>query len=107
MAGWDAAFGERKQFVPAIRSVPSIPAPALGQFHVVRMADPEVPRERIVPRERLLLGAQMTAHFLLARIVDRVLVACEVVRPAENRVARFARRRINSFAFVRPVLRVP
>ena len=90
------------------------------------MTDPEVPCERIVPRKRLLLGAQMTAHFLLARIVDRVLVACEVVRPAENRVARLARRRVNSFAlefhvsfyacrrffesatyFVRPVLRIP
>lgn len=72
-----------------------------------RVHDPHVPRQRVVSRKRLLLGAQVTADFLLARIVYRVLVPGEVVRPREDGVARFARRRIDALAFVWSRLAVP
>lgn len=89
------------------RSVSSVSSPTLRQLDVVWMAHSEVSGERIVPRKRLLLGAQVAAHFLLACVVDRVFVSCEIVRPREDGVTRLARRRIYSLAFVRPVLCVP
>jgi hypothetical protein len=62
------------------------------------MYDSQVPRERIVPAEGLLLGAQWAVHLLLARVVDGVLVSCQVVRPGENGVAWLSGRRIDSLA---------
>lgn len=61
--------------------------PAFGQLDVLRMYDSQVPRERIVPAEGLLLGAQRAVHLLLACVVDGVFVSCQVVRPGENGVA--------------------
>lgn len=45
----------------------------------IGMYNPHVPRERIVPRKRLLLRAQMAADLLLAIVMDRILVPSEVV----------------------------
>jgi hypothetical protein len=58
---------------------------------MIGMADPEMSRERIIPGEGLLFGAQMTAHFLLSRVVDRVFMSSEIIRPREDGVARLAR----------------
>lgn len=64
------------------------------------MYDSQVPRERIVPAEGFLLGAQRAVHLLFARVVDGVFVSCQVVRPGENGIARLSGRRIDSFALV-------
>lgn len=50
-----------------------------------------MPRERIVPAKALLLGAQRTMHLLLARIVNRVFMSREIVRPGEDGIARLSR----------------
>ena len=64
------------------------------------MHNSHMPREGIVPREEFL-HAHVTAHLLLAVIVYRVLVPCQVVAAAEDRVARFARAGIDALALVR------
>lgn len=64
-------------------------ASSLVQFDMIGMADAEMSGQRIVPAECLLLSTQMTPHFLLARIVDGVLMSCEIVWARENGVARF------------------
>lgn len=71
------------------------------------MYDAHMSSEGIVPAERLLFGTQVTSHLLLARIVNGVLVSCEVVRSREDGVARLARRGIDALAFVGSRLRVP
>jgi len=73
---------------------------------VIRVNDSEMSGERVVPAERLFLGAQRTVHFLLPGVVDRVLVPGQVVRAREDGVARFARRRVDSLALVWPRLRI-
>lgn len=65
-----------------------------------------MPGEGIVPAECFLLSAQVTAHFLLARIVYCVFVSREVVGPREDGVAGLAGRWINAVAFVWASLRV-
>lgn len=72
----------------------------------VRMAHAVVPCERVRPAERLVLGAQVASDFLLARVVDRVLVPRQVVRPREDRVTRLARARVDPVAPMRACLRV-
>jgi hypothetical protein len=63
---------------------------------VFRVHHSQVPCERIVPAEGLLLGAQRTVHLLLARVVDGVFVSREIVRPGEDGIARLSGRRIDS-----------
>jgi hypothetical protein len=72
--------------------------PAFGQLDVLRMNDSQVPRERIVPAEGFLLGAQRAVHLLLARVVDGVFVSCQVVGPGEDCVTWLSGRRIDSLA---------
>jgi len=89
-----------------VGSVSTIPASDLVQLNVIRMAHSEVACKGIVPTEGLLLGTQVTAHLLLACVVDRILVSCEIVRSRENGVAGLAGRRVNALALVGPVLGV-
>lgn len=70
------------------------------------MHDPHVSGQRIIPREGLLLGAEVTSHFLLPRVMNRVFVACQIIRPREDRVARFAGARVYPLTFVRAGLRI-
>lgn len=63
-------------------------------------------RECVVATESLLLGTDGTMHLLLARIVDGVFMASEIVRAGEDGIAWFAGRRVDSLAFVRSSLRV-
>jgi len=73
---------------------------------VIRVHHSQMSGEGIVPAERLLLGAQRTVHFLLAGIVDRVLVPGQIVRSREDGVARLARRWVDALALVWPRLRI-
>ena len=75
-----------------------VSAPALREVDVIRVDDTQMAGEGVVPAERLLLGAQRTVHLLLAGIVDRVLVPGQIVRSREDRVARLARRGVDSLA---------
>jgi len=70
------------------------------------MAHSKVACEGIVPAEGLLLCTQVTAHLLLARVVDGILMAREVVRSREDGVAGLARRGVDALALVGPVLGV-
>jgi len=90
-----------------ILSLSTSSASSLSKLDVFRMTNTEVPGESIVSTEGFLLCTQMTADFLLPRIVNCIFVSCEIVRPRENGVAGFASGGVNSFAFVRSVLRVP
>lgn len=72
----------------------------LGMHHA------QVTSQCVVPAECLLLGAQRTVYFQLARVVDGVLVTREVVRPRENGVAGLAGGWVDAFTFVRPRLGV-
>lgn len=85
--------------------VPAASAVLSGEVDF-RMNNPHMPGEGVVPRERLLFYTQRTAHFLLARIVNCVLVSGEVVWPREDGVAGLACRGVDSLALVRPRLRV-
>lgn len=76
-----------------------------GKFHV-GMADTVMPCQCICAAERLLLGTQVAPDLLLAAIVNRVLVPCEVVRSGEDSVARLASARVDAATLVGPVLRV-
>ena len=70
------------------------------------MHNPHVPSKRIVPAERLVLTAILTPDLLLAAVVDRVLVASQIVRPAEDGIARLAGARVDARALVRTNLAV-
>lgn len=63
-----------------------------------------VSRQRIVARERLGFIAQCTADLLLAYVVNRVLMSCEIVWTREDCVARFACGGVDALALVRPRL---
>ena len=70
------------------------------------MADAVVSGEGVGTAERLVLGTQAAAYPLLARVVDRVLVAREVVWPREARATRLAGVRVQAIAAVRTCLAV-
>lgn len=72
----------------------------------LRMHDAHVTSEGVVAAESLLLNAQGATHLLFAGVVDRVLMAGQVVGPREDRVARLARRRVDALALVWARLRV-
>ena len=59
-----------------------------------------MPGQCIIARESLFFGAQMTADLLLAGIVDRVFVPCQIVGSREDRIAWLSCRRIDPFALV-------
>jgi len=62
--------------------------------------------ECVGPAECLLIGAKIAPDFLLARIVDGVLVAGKVVGPREDRVAGLPGARVDAVTPVRPGLGV-
>jgi len=64
------------------------------------MDDAHVSRQRIIAGEGLLLHAESAADFLLTTVVDRVFMTSEIVRPGEDGVAGFARRRIDLVTLV-------
>ena len=68
--------------------------------------NPHVPGERIVSRERLLLGTVLTPDLLLSRIVNSVLVSRKIVWSRKDGVAWLSSRRIDALTFVRSGLRV-
>jgi len=84
----------------------SAPTPMLAWKVNVRVTDTEVPGQRIVAAEGLLLGAQVAAHLLLARVVDRVFVAREIVGPREDGIAGLASRRVYTLTAMRTCLRI-
>lgn len=82
------------------------PATALVELDVLGMHHAQVSGKRVVPTERLLLGADGTVYLLLAGVVYGVLVACQIVWPREDGVTRLSGRGVDSLALVRPRLRV-
>ncbi len=73
-------------------------APSLVLINVLGMHNTQMSCQCVVPAEALLLGAQRTVHLLLPGIMDRVLVPGQIVRSREDRVARLARRGVDSLA---------
>ena len=66
-----------------------------------------VSSQGVITREGLFFRAQVAPYLELARIVDRVLMTCQVVRPREDRVARLAGRWIDAVTAMGTGLRVP
>jgi hypothetical protein len=64
---------------------------ALVKLDVLRMDNSEMPRESIIPAEGFFFGADRTVHLLFTRVVDRVFMASEIVRPREDGVAGLSR----------------
>jgi hypothetical protein len=87
----------------AVRSF--VRAPSLVLIHVLGMHNTQVSCQCVVPAECLLLGAQRTMHLLLPGIVDGILVPGQIVRPREDRVARLARRGIDSLTLCQVSMR--
>ena len=65
-----------------------------------------VPGEGIGSAERLLVGAEIAAHFLLSCVVYRILVASKIVGPREDSIARLPGAWIDALALVRSGLAV-
>lgn len=68
--------------------------------------DAHVAGESVVAREGLLFDAESAAHLLLADVVDRVLMASEIIRTREDRVAGLSSCGIDALALVRASLAV-
>lgn len=79
------------------------PSATLRLVDIFGMYHSEMTGQRIVSAECLFFSTQRTVDFLLARVVDCVLVPREIVRSREDSVARLSRRRVNSFALVQIV----
>ena len=79
-----------------MRSV--VRAASLVLIYVLGMHNTQMSCQCVIPAECLLLGAQRTVHFLLPGVMDRVLVPGQIVRSREDRVARLARRGVDSLA---------
>jgi hypothetical protein len=71
------------------------------------MFDPPVTDESVGTAERFLVGADFAPDLLLLRVVDGVLVTCEIVGPGEDGVAGLAGGGVNALTFVRTGLRAP
>jgi hypothetical protein len=69
------------------------------------MLNAQVPRECISARNGVFF-VEIVVSLLLVRVVDRVLVPSEIIRPREDGVARLSRPWIDALAFVRPRLQV-
>jgi hypothetical protein len=72
----------------------------------LRMHDTHVSRQSIVARECLLFDAKRATDFLLASVVDGVLVTGEIIRTREDRIARLAGCGVDALTLVRPRLGV-
>lgn len=72
----------------------------------IRVYDAHVPRERIAARKCLLLHAVGAANLLLSIIMNRVLVAREIVGARKDGIARLVGRGVQTFALVRTCLAV-
>lgn len=81
-------------------SVMSTTPPPLRHINMLRMDHAQMTSQSVIPAECLLLGTQVTMNFLLARIVDGVLVPREIVWPREDGVAGLSCRWIDSLALV-------
>jgi len=57
-----------------------------------------VSSECVCPAECLFVGAQVAAHLLLARIVNRIFMPCQVVGPREDGIAGLASTRVDAVA---------
>ena len=64
------------------------------------VADAVMPSECVRPAERLYVGAEMTPVLSLACIVNCILVACKIVGPREDGVARIPGAWVNTVAQV-------
>lgn len=62
--------------------------------------------KRIIAAKCLLLGTEMTPHFLLACVVDGIFMTGQIIRPGENRVAGLPSRRVDSLTAVGTSLRI-
>ena len=103
--GKDSRKQPRKsQFFPA--SITSF-ALLLSRPIDIWMYHAHVSRQSVIARKALFFRTDVAVYFLLARIVDRILMSRKIVGSREDRVARLARRGINSVASMRPSLRVP
>lgn len=79
--------------VPSAASLLARPV-HLGMHHA------HVSGEGVIATEGLLLSAKMAPHLLLARVVNRIFVPSKIVGPREDRIAWFARRRIDPLTLV-------
>lgn len=70
------------------------------------MLDPPVTNQGVAARKEFVVIANLTSHFRLGRIVNRIFVPCQIVRPRENGVTRFPCRWINPHATVRAGLSI-
>ena len=83
-----------------------VPAASLALKVDLRVHNPHVPRQSIVPAKCLLFTTELTPDLLLLTIVDSILVPREVVWPAEDGIARLAGTWIDARALVGSSLRV-
>lgn len=83
-----------------------IPAPSLTLKIYFRVYHSHVSGQSVVSAESLLLATELTPDLLLLSIVDCVLMSGEIVRTTEDGVARFARARVDTRAFVWTRLRI-
>lgn len=72
----------------------------------LRVDNTHMPRQRIIPRESLLLSTEVTPDFLFGRVVFRILVAREIVRTREDNIARLVRCRVDAHATMGSSLRI-
>jgi hypothetical protein len=66
--------------------------------------DTEVTGEGKVAAKGLLVGTQVTAHLLLACVVDGTLLSGEIVGSREGVVARLSSKRVHRLGLVRSIL---
>jgi len=92
------AFPQPRRFfiILMLRGTPILisgtsPSAVLPREVNLGMHDAHVPRECVAARKGFFLLAERAARFLLADVVDRVLVPREIVRPREDGVARLSR----------------
>ena len=90
----------------ALDSIRTTPAPVLTRKVHLRMHDTHVSRQSIIAREGLLLYAERAADFLLAGIVNSILVTGEIIRTREDRIAGLAGCGVDALTLVRPRLGV-
>ena len=81
-------------------------SPPLPRLRNLRMHNPHMPRQRIIPRKRLLLPTVLAPHLPLCIVVDRILMPGQIVRSAKDRIAGLACARIFACALVRAGLGV-
>jgi len=68
----------------------------------IRMHNPHMPSQRIIPAKSLLLTTIRTPH-LRPLSMNRILMSRQVVRPAKHRATRLPRTRVDPVAAMRAV----